>query len=77
VDKLTRAQAAIIGTYTGIACGPFEDIQALGDELMGEPTWTHQYASQAFADALREAVKSRFLALCADRDNEFKGCKEE
>mgnify|MGYP001615151816 CR=1 FL=1 len=27
MDKLTRRQAAIIGAFTGVTCGPFEDIQ--------------------------------------------------
>ncbi len=70
MDKLTREQAAIISVYTGFTCGPFEDVQKLGDELMGYPTFTHQYASEKFAEELREKVKPRFLALCADRENE-------
>lgn len=68
MNKLTREQAAVIGVFTGVLCGPFEDIQKLGDELMGRPTWTHEYGNKAFSEKLNELVKPRFIALCADRD---------
>lgn len=69
-EKLSRRQAAIIGCYTGVCCGPFEDIQSLGDELMGRPTWTHEYGSRGFADELKERAQPLFCAICADRDHE-------
>ncbi len=69
-QKLTRRQAAIIGAFTGITAGPFEDVQQLGDELMGRPTWTHEYAHEKFADELRERAKPLFLAICAERASE-------
>jgi len=65
--KLTRRQAAIIGVFTGISAGPFEDVQQLGDELMGRPTWTHEYGGEAFAEELKQRVKPIFIAICADR----------
>ena len=34
--RLTREQAAIIGAYTGICCGPFSDIHALAEALLEE-----------------------------------------
>lgn len=68
MGKLTREQAAIVGLFTGVSCGPFEDIQKLGDELTGTPTWTHQYADAAFVDRLKELVKPRFLELCPDSE---------
>ncbi len=68
MDKLTREQAAILSAFTGVTCGPFEDVQRLGDKLMGYPTFTHMYASEAFCEQLREKVRPMFLALCPDRD---------
>lgn len=67
MERLTREQAAIIGAYTGVACGPFEDIQFLGDRLFGRPTWTHEYAVPAFVEQLKEKVREEFLAICADK----------
>ncbi len=64
--RLTKRQAAIIGAYTGVTCGSFADIQQYADELMGEPTWTHQFGNKIFAEKLRELAKPDFLALCSE-----------
>jgi hypothetical protein len=72
-QKLTRRQAAIIGAFTGITAGPFEDVQQLGDELMGHSTWTHEYANEKFVDELRERARPLFLAICAERASESAG----
>lgn len=68
MEKLTRQQAAIIGIFTGITCGPFEDIQELGDELMGYPTFTRQYGDKEFVEKLKELCKPRFIEICATKD---------
>ena len=65
--KLTRDQAAIIGLYTGVACGPFADIQALAEKLLGEPIFTHQFANEKFVDMLKEKVKLLLLEICAEK----------
>lgn len=65
--KLTREQAAIIGAYTGICCGPFADVQKLADDLLGRPTWTHEFGSKEFAEHLKELAKPKFLAICCDQ----------
>ena len=62
---LTREQAAIIGVFTGISCGPFEDIQKLGDELVGYSTFTHQYADKDFWANLKVLCKERFINISA------------
>ncbi len=64
VPKLTKEQAAIIDAFTGIACGPFADVQELGDRLMGRPTWTHEYGNKEFAAKVKELAKPLFLAIC-------------
>jgi hypothetical protein len=69
-DRLTRRQAAIVGAFTGFAAGPFEDVQLLGDELMGYPTFTHQYGSKEFVDDLKEKARPLFVAIAATRDVE-------
>lgn len=66
--KLTREQAAIIGAFTGYACGPFEDIQRKAEEVLGRPVWTHELASEKLCDEIREKLKEQFLAICPDRD---------
>lgn len=66
-EKLTRDQAAIIGAYTGILCGPFQDLQEYAENLMGVPVYTHQFADSTFNEKLKERSKSDFLSICALR----------
>jgi hypothetical protein len=66
--KLTREQAAIIGCYTGISAGPFEDIHKLAEELLGRPVWTHELANKEVWEQLKEKVKPQFIAICAERE---------
>ena len=68
MQRLTKEQAAIIGAYTGISCGPFSDIHGLAEEKLGRPIWTHQFADKVVWAELREAVKPDFLAICYDEE---------
>lgn len=63
--KLTKRQAAIIGAYTGISCGPFSDIQELAEELLGRPIFTYEFASEELVDELKAKSKPLFLEICA------------
>ena len=62
--RLTKDQAAIIGAFTGIACGPFSDIHGYAEKVLGRPVWTHQFASEALSEELREASRADFIAIC-------------
>lgn len=62
VPKLTKEQAAIIGAYTGFACGPFSDIHEYCERIMGHPIWTHQFPK--LREKIQEAAKADFIALC-------------
>ena len=64
--RLTKGQAAIIGAYTGFTCGPFSDLHAYAERVLGRPVWTHQFANEALETELREAAKADFLALCSE-----------
>jgi hypothetical protein len=75
--RLSRRDAAIIGAFTGVALGPFEDIQAYGDHLMGRPTWTHEYGSRDFWADLKEKSQEDFFALCAEREQEAPSFEKE
>lgn len=63
--RLTRKQAAVIGAYTGVLCGPFDDVHAYVDGLPGLKGITSGFALVAMADRIRDAAKADFLALCA------------
>lgn len=63
--KLTREQAAIIGAYTGITCGPFSDIHGYAEKVLGRPIFTHEFASSELMERLQNASRDDFLALAA------------
>ncbi len=64
--RLTKEQAAIIGCYTGVACGPFADVQELAEKLLGEPIWTHQFAVKEIWLKIKEKAKPLFIEICYD-----------
>lgn len=63
MQRLTKEQAAIIGLYTGITCGPFADIHELAEKIEGSPVFTHQFANKEFVDALKAKIKPMFIAV--------------
>lgn len=63
--RLTREQAAVIGLYTGITCGPFADVHKKAEEVLGHPVWTHEFANPETVEKLKELIKPEFIALCA------------
>lgn len=74
MSMLTQEQAAIIGAYTGVTCGPFSDVHAYAEKVLGRAIWTHEFASPSLSEKLREAAKPDFLALCyvAPKEGVFK-----
>lgn len=70
MPKLTKDQAAIIGCFTGVACGPFSDIHEKAESLLGHPVWTHEFANKELMAALREAARDEFLGICYEEEEE-------
>ena len=66
IKKLTKEQAAIIGVYTGVSCGPFADIHDKIEQVLGRSVWTHEMANKKFMEEAKEKIKPEFLAICAD-----------
>jgi hypothetical protein len=65
VDRLTREQAALIGAYTAVLCGPISDVHELVERVMGRPVWTHEMGDPHFMEEVRKAVQPQFLSICA------------
>lgn len=66
--QLTRRQAAIIGAFTGVLCGPFEDLHDYVDSLPGfKGIMTVGLGLKA--KQIQEAAEPDFLALCPDRSS--------
>lgn len=64
VPKLTKEQAAIVGVYTGVSCGPFSDVHEPAEKLLNRPILTHEMAFPEIWEELREKVKPQFLEIC-------------
>lgn len=62
--RLTKRQAAIIGAYTGVTCGPFADIHEYAEELLGDGIQTITFAGREFAALLKEKAKADFISIC-------------
>jgi len=63
MTPLTKEQAAILGAFTGIMCGPFSDMHKYVEKIMGRPVWTHEMADQVIVDRIKEAAKADFMAM--------------
>lgn len=63
MPRLTKEQAAIIGAYTGVLCGPFSDLHEYAERKIGRPIWTHEFANPSLNDELREVCRDDFRAI--------------
>lgn len=64
--RLTSDQAAIIGAYTGISCGPFSDVHEIIERVLGRSVFTHEMASKELMNEVKQRIKPEFLAICAE-----------
>ena len=68
MTRLTREQAAIIGLYTGVSVGPFEDVHKLAEDLLERSVFTHELADNDLWEKLKKLVKPQFVELCAEKN---------
>ena len=66
MDKLTNRQAAIVGAFTGIMSGPFEDLHKYIEEVLGRPVFTHEMADEGVVAEIKDAARDDFLLICAE-----------
>ena len=62
---MTKQEAVVIETYTGIAMLVGKDrklIYEYAEKLLGFPIWTHEFT--AYADKLKELSKKDFIDIC-------------
>ena len=70
MTKLTREQAAIIGAFTGMSCGPFGDIHKKIEELLDRPVFTHEMADPELWKKVKTKVMPEFINICAEYDHD-------
>lgn len=68
MEKLTREQAAIIGAYTNVLCGPFGDMHEYIEKIMGRPVWRHELANAKVVEEIAAKAKPDFLSLCHPKE---------
>lgn len=70
ITKLTREQAAIIGCFTGVSCGPFSDVHGLIEALLGRPVFTHELAFPGIWEEVKEKSRDLFIGLVPVEDKQ-------
>ena len=68
-ERLTNRQAAVIGAFTGILAGPWEDLHGYVEDLMERPVWTHEIPM--LANEIKEAARADFGELVAVKPKEL------
>jgi len=70
---MTDREKAIVTAYTGITMltgEKFSIFHKYIEDLLGRPVWTHELATEAVWNEIKEKSKPDFLKLCAEPDEE-------
>lgn len=62
-DNLSSEEAAVITIHTDTVCCDFDYAQKYADKLLGESTWTHDFADKKLVAKLKELSKSDFIKI--------------
>lgn len=62
-QRLTKHQAAVIGAFTGILCGPFSDVHEYAERKLGHPIFTSEFTTPRISNKLKEKASADFLAI--------------
>ena len=72
MKKLTREQAAVVGAFTGVVLGPFQDIHKYAERVLKRPIVDLEFADDNVARKIQDAAEADFLSICPDEsDAEF------
>jgi len=63
IDVITKREAAIISTYTGILIGEFSDVHKYIEKIMGRPVFTHELANKSFMEEIQEKSRDDFISI--------------
>ena len=61
---MTKEEKIIVSVYTGYLMCDFADVHKYVEEKLGRPVWTHELADPCVQQALHDASREDFLALC-------------
>ena len=60
---MTKREAAILSAHTGIMFGSFSDLHEYAEKILGEPIFTHEFASNGIVKKLKVASKKDFIKV--------------
>ena len=63
-ERLTKEQAAIIGAYTAVACGPFDELHEYIERIMKRPVYTHELGDSKVWEQIKQNARGDFLSIC-------------
>lgn len=65
---MTYHEKIVVSAYTGYLMCDFSDMHEYIEKKLGRPVWTHEIADKDIQEAIRNAVRSDFIALCGHKD---------
>lgn len=66
---MTKREKLIVSAYTEVLMVDFNTFSKFVDDLLGYPTFTHEFGNEEFTKKLKEAVKEEFMQLCMSEDD--------
>lgn len=63
---MNKREAAIVGAYTGILIGKFDDLHQYVEQILQRPVFTHEMADPTTMDKIKIAATDDFLQVCKE-----------
>ena len=61
---MTKQEKIVVSAYTGVLMCDLDDLHKYIQDKLGRPVWTHELASDAVWQEIKEKSKDEFLAIC-------------
>ena len=65
---MTYHEKIVVSAYTGYLMCDFSDMHEYIEKKLGRPVWTHEMADKDIQEAIRNAVRHDFIALCGHKE---------
>ena len=60
---MTLHEKVVLSAYTGILMYSMDEVHKYIEKLLGRPVWTHELASEALWEQIKEKAKPDFLKI--------------
>lgn len=60
---MTLYEKVVLSAYTGILMCSIDEVHKYIEKLLGRPVWTHELASKALWEQIKEKAKPDFLKI--------------